>query len=264
MKLSFEKKPLLLGLAGGAFINAAIVAMNTLPTKTMQKMGGVPLFTVGWILIIMGFLKNDTRDMKHRTILAGSSVGVYSMAVMARMLTDAGNTGAPVKMAKMVFMLCWLIVGISIGMKKHEDSEEEEKHDRTLHALGLLPPALVVLSMTSINKFERPRGIASGPGLFLFGQAWLILTLVNSLICKSPRQLAIDEAVMGVNKLKMKHHKIIVDALKNGATEEDHLVLLETKRFEVTQLMLEVEAELNIVFDKEDVTRERPVVVLEQ
>ena len=59
-------------------------------------------------------------------------------------------------------------------------------------------------------------------------------------------------------------HVIALQSLVRGHTREEHHSLLETKRFEVTQLMLEIEAELGIVFDKEDVTRERPIVVLEQ
>lgn len=193
MSLTFEKKPLLLGLSGGVAINAAIVAMNTLPGKKLQMAGGMPLFTAGWVMIIMSFLCNDTRAHKYRNILAGSSVGVYSMAMMARMLMDAGKTGAPLKVSKMIFMACWLVVGILIGMKKvfngEEGIEEEGVHDGShdevhsplIHALGLLPPALVVLSMTSINKMERPRGIASGPGMPVFMMAWVILSMVNSV-----------------------------------------------------------------------------------
>lgn len=266
MSLTFEKKPLLLGLSGGVAINAAIVAMNTLPTKTMQKGFGVPLFTLGWILVIMGFLNNTTRQAKYGKVLAASSVGVYSMAMMARMLMDSGNTGTPLKLTKLKFVLCWLVVGAFMGMKTGTDDSDNvtEIHSPAVHALGLLPPVLVIVGMMSVNLLERPRGIASGPGLPIFMMAWVVLSLVNSLTYKGSRQMAIDDAAMKVNNLKLKHHEIIVDALKNGATEEEHASLLESKRFEVTQLMLEIEAELGIVFDKEDVTRERPVVVLEQ
>lgn len=185
MSLTFEKKPLLLGLSGGVAINAAIVAMNTLPGKNLQMMSGMPLFTAGWTLIIASFLSNDTRAHKYRNILAGASFGVYSMAMVARMLMDAGKTGTPLKASKMVFMTGWLVVGILMGMKKIyegvHDGSHQEVHSPLIHALGLLPPALVVLSMTSINKMERPRGIASGPGMPIFMMAWVILSLVNSV-----------------------------------------------------------------------------------
>ena len=192
MSLTFEKKPLLLGLSGGVAINAAIVAMNTLPGQNMQRMTGMPLFTIGWVMIIMSFLNNDTRARKYRWVLAGSSVGVYAAAMMARMMMESGTTGLPMKLTMMKFMTCWIVVGILIGMKKHgevmDDSgnseyteDQEEVHDKTIHFMGLLPPALVMLSMMSINKFERPRSIASGPGMPIFMMAWVILTLVNSL-----------------------------------------------------------------------------------
>lgn len=179
MSLSFEQKPLLFGLSGGAAITAAIVSMNTLPGKTMQMMSGVPLFTLGWVLVIMSFLRNNTRADKYRNILAGSSVGVYAAAMMARMLMDAGNTGTPLKVSKLMFLACWIVVGSLIGMK--QDDTGEEVHNTHIHALGLLPPALVVLAMTSVNNMERPRGMASGPGMPMFMMAWVTLSLVNSL-----------------------------------------------------------------------------------
>lgn len=48
-------------------INAAIVAMNTLPGIKMQMMTGMPLFTIGWVMIIMSSLSNTTRPRKYRT-----------------------------------------------------------------------------------------------------------------------------------------------------------------------------------------------------
>lgn len=185
MSLTFEKTPLLLGLTGGVSINAAIVAMNALPGKKMQMAGGVPLFTIGWSLIIASFIKNGTRASKFRSLLATASLGVYSSAMLARFLADSGNKGTPVKVSKAVFLTCWILVGIFLGMKKvHDVSDvkgEDDVHDPTIHSLALLPPALVVLSMTSINILERPRSIASGPGMPIFMLAWVILSLVNSV-----------------------------------------------------------------------------------
>ena len=193
MPLTLEKTPLLLGLSGGVSISAAIVAMNTLPGKNMQMASGMPLFTLGWVLIIMGFFKNGTRAHKYRSILAVASVGVYAAAMMSRMLMDAGKTGAPMHASKMLFLVCWLVVGLLMGMKKHVDDTVEpveiteeggthnEVHSPLIHGLGFVPPALIVLSMMSVNNMERPRGMASGPGMPLFMLAWVILSLVNSV-----------------------------------------------------------------------------------
>lgn len=190
MHITFEKTPLILGLAGGALITGAVTAMNTLPTGMRMLVGGGS-FSAGWLVIMMSFLKNDTRHHKYKKILIGASVGVYSMAMMSRMLMDAGKTGAPLKASKGLFLLFWLAIGVSIGMKKDE-ANDEENHNPTTHALGLLPPALVVLSMMSINGYERPNNVASGPGMPLFAFSWMALTLVNALICKSPREMSID------------------------------------------------------------------------
>ena len=186
--LTLEKTPLMLGLAGGASITSAIVAMNTLPGKNMQMMTGMPLFTLGWVLVITSFLKNGTRASKYRSVLAVASVGVYMAAMMSRMLMDAGKSGVPLHASKLVFLACWLVVGLLVGMKQHMPVEEpvghDEVHSPLIHGLGFIPPALIVIAMMSVNSIERPRQIASGPGLFLFSYAWVILSLVNSLVCK--------------------------------------------------------------------------------
>ena len=281
MSLTFEKNPLLLGLTGGSLIVSGVSAMNTMPTKNLQKLAGVPLFSAGWILIIMGFINNDTRLAKYKYLLAGSSVGVYGTAVAARMMTDAGFKGTPVTIAKMIFLASWISIGILTGMKKHEsdeDTTEEEVHDNTTHVLGLLPPMMVVASMGIINKIERPRNIAGGLGTPLFTAAWVILTLVNSFkfkshqkkevgvaaVFKSHEDTLIDCAVSVIQTLKRKHHDIIIEALENGADDKEHIRLLSVKREEVLAAMNEAEQRLNIVFDKEDVTEPGPVEIIER
>lgn len=183
--LTLEKTPLLLGLAGGVSISSAIVAMNTLPGKNMQMVTGMPLFTLGWGLVIMGFLKNTTRASKYRTGLAVASVGVYMAAMLSRMLMDAGKSGVHLHVSKLMFLASWLVVGSLIGMKQHMATEERTGHDELhsplIHGLGFVPPALVVLSMMSVNTMERPRGVASGPGMPVFMLSWVILSLVNSV-----------------------------------------------------------------------------------
>lgn len=180
MSLVFEKKPLFFGLFGGASIVSAIVAMNTGP-KNLQMKIGAPLFMGGWFLVIAGFLNNETRDSKYRVPLAVSSIGVMMGAMATRMLMDSGDTSSKSKYTKMLFMVSWLIVSVMMGMKKHEESEDSETHDLTVHMLAFLPATLIVISMMSVNNFERPNQIASGPGMPIFASAWSILSLVNSL-----------------------------------------------------------------------------------
>lgn len=157
MSLTFEKNSLLLGLSGGIAINSAIVAMNTLPGKSLPMMSGVPLFTIGWILIIKSFLENNTRDSKYKYALAASSVGIYCMAMMARMMMDAGKSGTPFKLSTIVFMLCWLVVGVLVGMKQQSDLSSEEVHS----CLGLLPPD----SHLYFHGINQRRGASSFHGL---------------------------------------------------------------------------------------------------
>ena len=94
--------------------------------------------------------------------------------------------------------------------------------------------------------------------------AVVVLAAVFLRPSKSPRDRAIDKAVMGVFKIKMRHHNLIVDALENGASEAQHILLLEDKRDEVLAAMIKVEQEFNIVIDKNNPTEVGPVVVLQR
>ena len=66
-----------------------------------------------------------------------------------------------------------------------------------------------------------------------------------------------------LNALKRKHHDLIVTALENGADEEEHTRLLAVKEAEVLAGMADAEERLNIVFDKEEPTKQGPVRVTE-
>jgi len=91
-----------------------------------------------------------------------------------------------------------------------------------------------------------------------------VLAVAYISLSKTPRDKAIDKAVMGVFKIKMRHHNLIVKALEDGATEAEHIALLEEKRVEVLEAMRRVEEEFNIVIDKNNPTEVGPVVVLER
>lgn len=194
MSLSFEKKPLLFGLSGGALISSAIISMNTLPSKGTQKIVGIPLFVSGWILVILSFMKNTTRNEKFKPVLISSSVIVMLAAMMARMMMESNYSGSGMKLTMAVFMISWMVIGLMIGMKEHSvgnvhkdddgqldlESVNEDVHDKTIHLIGIAPPMLVLISMMLVNGVERPKNIASGPGMPMFLSSWVILSLVNS------------------------------------------------------------------------------------
>lgn len=188
MSLSFEKNPLLLGLSGGALVSSAIVSMNTLPGKSTQKLIGMPLFVSGWILVILSFMRNTTRNEKFKPLLVSSSVVVMMAAMVARMMMESNYSGSGMKVTMGVFMLSWIVIGLMIGMKEHsvddvhKDADgHEDVHDKTIHLIGLAPPVLVLMSMMLVNGIERPNNMASGPGMPMFLSSWVILSLVNSV-----------------------------------------------------------------------------------
>ncbi len=183
MSLSFEKTPLLLSLFGGVSITSAVVGMNTLPSKPLQMLTGMPLFSIGWILMISSFVKNSTRDSKYKSLLVISSILVYMAAMMTRMMMEKNVSGLPINMTKIVFMMAWISIGVFMGMKNHghPGDSKDEIHDPTIHGLAMIPPVLVFVAMMSVNSLERPKNLASGPGMPLFMLAWSVLSMVNSV-----------------------------------------------------------------------------------
>jgi len=81
---------------------------------------------------------------------------------------------------------------------------------------------------------------------------------------KNKSRPEVKKAVADIFAIKKKHHDRIVLALENGASESEHLSLLEEKRIEVLAAMEEAEVRLSIVIDKENPTEPGPVVVLKQ
>lgn len=81
---------------------------------------------------------------------------------------------------------------------------------------------------------------------------------------RSPRDRQIDTAVKHIFDIKKGHHDKIVKALKDGASESEHVDLLEEKRISVLEAIAESEQNLKIVIDKTEPTVPGPIVVLER
>lgn len=81
---------------------------------------------------------------------------------------------------------------------------------------------------------------------------------------KNKSRPEVKEAIDAIFAIKKDHHDRIVLALENGASESEHLSLLEEKRIDVLAAMEEAEVRLSIVIDKKNPTEPGPVVVLKQ
>lgn len=96
----------------------------------------------------------------------------------------------------------------------------------------------------------------------------VILFILSTLYAiwkgKKKSRPEVKKAIDDIFAIKKKHHDRIVLALENGASESEHLSLLEEKRIEVLAAMEEAETRLSIVIDKKNPTEPGPVVVLEQ
>lgn len=161
--ISLDKGLLISGLLGGSLITSAVIAMNVGISKPIS----MALFTAGWFLIAKSFKNHKMRGSGDNNTMLVASVIVWISAITLRMMMDSNVNGAPMMMFGMLFMGGWLTIGSKVS-------------DNTLY--GLTVPMLIFSSMASINGFERPKSIASGPGVFLFSTAWVVLTLLNSQI----------------------------------------------------------------------------------
>lgn len=92
----------------------------------------------------------------------------------------------------------------------------------------------------------------------------IVVVAYYKFLHRSPRDRQIDMAVKHIFDIKKGHHDKIVKALKNGASESDHIDLLEEKRIAVLEAITESEQNLNIVIDKKEPTTPGPIVVLER
>ena len=101
----------------------------------------------------------------------------------------------------------------------------------------------------------------------VFGSVALVILIVVAFLIKrkflkSPRQVEIEKALGEILKIKMRHHDLIVKALENGASDEEHQSLLGEKEAEVLAAIDSTEKELNIEINKEDPTRVGPVKLI--
>lgn len=100
----------------------------------------------------------------------------------------------------------------------------------------------------------------------LVGISLLVLIIVVFMLKRkspeTPRQMEIKKALGEILKIKMRHHDLIVKALEDGASEQDHTVLLAAKEKEVLDAIDVKEKELGIVIDKENPTEQGPLKLI--
>lgn len=92
--------------------------------------------------------------------------------------------------------------------------------------------------------------------------ALAIATIYMTKPKRSHRDADIDAAIEAIFAIKKYHHDKIVEALEEGASESEHVAMLDLKRRDIIQAMEETERNFNIVIDKNDPTEPGPVVVL--
>lgn len=98
--------------------------------------------------------------------------------------------------------------------------------------------------------------------LVIIGLVLVVSVIYLKFFAKKSRDKEIDKAIQGILEIKKRHHDLIVKALDDGASEIEHIAMLEDKRDEVIAKMEEVEDKFNIEIDKTSPTEVGPVVVI--
>ena len=167
--ISFNKSSLMSGLLGGTLVTSAVVAMN----NGIPKPISMALFTAGWLFIAKSFKSQTSRDTYKTNVMTVAAIIVWVSAMSLRMMMDGGVKGFPMMMGGILFMAGWVVIGAQLSSRISPGTGVNPVY-------GLSVPLLVFSSMASINGFERPNSVASGPGIFMFSTAWVILSLLNS------------------------------------------------------------------------------------
>ena len=167
MSVSFNKNSLMFGLLGGTLITSAVVAMNNGVSKPIS----MALFTAGWLFIAKSFKSQVNRDSYKTNMMTVAAIIVWVSAMSLRMMMDGGVKGLPMMMGGVLFMTGWIVIGAQLTSRVSTSVNP---------IYGFSVPLLVFSSMASINGFERPNSVASGPGIFMFSTAWVVLSLLNS------------------------------------------------------------------------------------
>jgi len=166
---SFDKDSLINGFLGGSLITSAVIGMNT----GLSKPVSMAAFTAGWFFVIKSFNSQTNRDSQTNDVMSKAAIIVWLSAMSLRMMMDSNVSGLPMKIGGLLFMGGWLTIGNNLNSRTNTESLDK--------LYGFSVPLLIFASMASINGFERPKAIASGPGVFLFSTAWVVLSLMNSI-----------------------------------------------------------------------------------
>jgi len=132
-------------------------------THTLGAMAlGSVLFVAGW-----AWLSQQTRCY--------IGIGLIVVSVMVMMVAKYKNNNVMPSWAK------WMAIGFGVGWLLLAD-----KVGRA-HKLGLIPKYLafaaaimVLLSMLGFLPWQRKHGVVDGPGMVLFGGAWILMAMAHS------------------------------------------------------------------------------------
>jgi uncharacterized membrane protein len=140
------------------------LSLATEHTSILKNLG-MGAFVIGWILCAYALSKG--KDNKLMFIL--SSLGVLVSVITMKMMKENNNS---IHMAlPIIFAVSWLVLGLGAG--NHLGGIAQYS--------GVIATALVIGSMMYSLPFQRANNNADGPGAYMFGLAWVIITFLNSM-----------------------------------------------------------------------------------
>lgn len=174
MSITLNSNKFLYTLVAGAIVVAAVNLENG--TKQLGKAPskfGTPLFILGWIAVAYMARWGDFGFGRKSQLAVFSSFTIVASVMTMMMEKEHPGKFNPniVKLAKFGFAAGWLLLGYTVSFGKGDKAK----------ALALMSPVLVLLSMMAFLPWQRTKKIVDGPGMALFGVAWVFLAMSNAM-----------------------------------------------------------------------------------
>ena len=196
--LNLNNKNLMLAILGSSIVYGAVVMKNSseqmemAPDNIVEQIG-MGLFALGW-MVVAYVISNKKMGLHSLMSILGSMgilIAVMNMKAIMKekkmmdMEMDAKEMnneqreefkqlripGLPMEVFMGMFVVSWILVGISVGMGRPMLSK----------ILGAGATGLVLSTMMVILPKQRELCVVDGPGMGLFLLAWVLLSIGSSL-----------------------------------------------------------------------------------
>lgn len=168
----------LLTALGSLGVILSVVMKNTteqmkIPDSPFSKLGSI-LFFVSWMVVAysIGMDNRGGFSPSLKALVAFSAAaGILYAVSQIKPLMKAGVPERVMRPFMYLFMVSWLLLGVSIGLGRNN----------TAYMLGVLGAISVILSMIYALPWQRKNCIVDGPGMPLFVIGWFLVAFGNAV-----------------------------------------------------------------------------------